>query len=104
MRSIPANVFGPVLSPPATPISVAGHWQRVPHRVLASHGGACAKSPGGSPNNATADLSVSGGSVPEPDYTGQSVPVLMRRRHKSLQAHEGHSAQSRRRHQVILPD
>src|SRR5256885_8631261 len=29
--------------------------------------------------------------LPEPDYTGQSVPVLMRRRDKSLQTHEVHS-------------
>jgi len=29
----------------------------------------------------------------EPDLTGQFVPVLMRRRDKSLQTHEVHSAQ-----------
>src|SRR6266404_3661855 len=60
------------------------------------------------PNYRTHDVSFGsnpprpGSNFLHPDYTGQSVPVLMRRRDKSLQTHEVHSAQSRRGHQVIL--
>lgn len=50
MRSIPASVFGPVLSPPWSlhrPFGIAGHWHRVARRVFASHRGAFEKSPDG---------------------------------------------------------
>ena len=49
MRSIPAAVFGPVLSPPWSlqrPFAIAGHWQSVPRRVFAPHRAALVKSPG----------------------------------------------------------
>src|SRR4029450_2776365 len=48
MRSIPATVLGPVLSPPCSrqrPFFMAGHWQGVPFRVLAPHRWALLKSP-----------------------------------------------------------
>jgi hypothetical protein len=52
MRSIPAAVFGPVLSPPwilHRPFFIAGHWQRVARLVFAPHRSAFKKSPEGFP-------------------------------------------------------